>query len=86
MASSRFTFSMSSPKAPNVKYFSICSKCQEEHAASTKGDQKRNTLFELSSNPADVKYDIISDRCCQMDWYQAYTRTHRSHLASEGGE
>lgn len=58
---------MPSRKAPNVKYFSFCSKCQEEHAAGTKGDPKRNTPFQFSSNPADIKYDIISHALDELD-------------------
>lgn len=94
MASSKVTFSMPSRKAPNVKHFSICSKCQKEHAAGTKGEPKRNTPFQLSSNPADIKYDIISHALDELDaakWTgikltrEHITRTWRAKVMNECG-
>ena len=85
---------MPSRKAPNVKYFSICSECQEEHAADTKGDPKRNTPFQLSSNPADVKNDTISHVLDELDaakWTgikhtrEPITRTWRAKVVNECG-
>ncbi len=47
-------------KTTSIKYFSICSECQREYDAGTTGRAKPSGLVELSSNSADIKYDIIA--------------------------
>ena len=93
MALPKFTFTVPSQKTSAVRYFSICPECEEEHFPNT--GIKRESLFQFSHNPADVKYDIIAhalDEIEEAKWtgvnvtQDHIARTWRAKVIKECGQ
>ena len=85
------TFCAPLQRTSEVSYFSVCSKCQQEHFRSANGAAKRTRLFRLTSSSDDLKYDIIQRAVdevddAKMDRDRSNARPYLSNSASEGNQ
>ena len=95
MANPKISFRMPSVRTKDVKYFSVCAACQKDHSIGTNGHANPNSVFSLSGNSADIKYDILQharDESDRAKWTGAsvtrddIARTWRAKVIKECGQ